>query len=63
MNVSIQGEGQGQGPGGWYKYPPSPKKLFLKVVSVTPLFLFTSGHAINQIARNKHQKIPNHQEE
>ena len=25
-------------------------------VSATPLFLFTPGNAINQIARNKHQK-------
>ena len=34
-----------------------------RAVSATPLFLFTTGEAINQIARNKHQKIPNHQEE
>ena len=31
--------------------------------AATPLFLFTSGDAINSIARNKHKQIPTHQEE
>ena len=31
--------------------------------AVTPLFLFTSGDAINEVAQNKQQEIPNHQEE
>ena len=32
-------------------------------VSTTPMFLFISGDTINEIAQNKHPKIPNHQEE
>ena len=66
----IQGEGQGQGPGlreGGTYTPLPPQKTpsdisSSKAISATPLFLFTPGHAINQIARSKRHKIPNHQE-
>ena len=45
----------------YHKIMPPP---LLKVdVSATPLFLFTSEEAINYTAQNKHQNIPNCQEE